>query len=357
MQLVEKRHLDARADRYRAGRRRQRAREQFQERGLARPVRSDDAYAFALEDVCGEIAHHRTAVAICERHVFRLDDAVAGRRRGVHAQRRRARRGATAREFQPQLAQSLHAALVAGAPRLHPLADPRLLLRELFRLLRPERRFVRLKIRLALQERPVVAIPSRERSAVEIVDICRDRLEKGAVVRDEKKSRFGLAPHERLQPFDGRHVEVVRRLVEQHEVWFVRKRARQQHAAAHPAGKRIELGGRVQPHLRHELAGTGDILYRAGAVGRHLLLEERRFQSGRADDFAGIRLDEPGDDFEQSGLPLAVAPGDAGAHAALHVQGYVVQNRTAPERHGYAAQGKKMPGHAQACGRGGSLWR
>ena len=85
-------------------------------------------------------------------------------------------------------------------------------------------------------------------------------------MRDEKESRLGLAADERLQPLDRRDVEVVRRLVEEHEVGFVGEHAREEHAPAQAARKRVEHGGGVKPHLRDEAVGLGDLLDGAGTV-------------------------------------------------------------------------------------------
>ena len=356
VQLVEERHLHARPDCHRAGGGRERARQQFQERGLARAVLAHHADALALQDVRSEIGHNRMLRVVCKREVLDLDHAVAGRGRRVHPQRSRAGRHAPVRELESQLAQRLHAPLVALAARLHALADPRLLLRELLRLLLPESSFVRLQVGLSLEERAVVAIPAGEQAAVEVVDVGGDRLQERAVVRDEEERRLGLPPDERLQPLDRRDVEVVRRLVEEHEVGFVGQHAREQHAAAQAARERIEHGVGVEPHLRDESVGTGDLLDGSGAVRRNLLLKEGHFQTRRVDDLARVGFNLPGDDLQERGFSLPVAPGHARAYAALNIQRDPVQNGVPSKCKRNVVQGKKVTCHGpQACGRGGSL--
>ena len=58
----------------------------------------------------------------------------------------------------------------------------------------------------------------------------------------EEERRFALAADEALQPLDGLDVQMVRGLVQQHEVGFVRQHLRKQHATAESARKRVEHG-------------------------------------------------------------------------------------------------------------------
>ena len=71
-----------------------------------------------------------------------------------------------------------------------------------------------------------------------------------------------------------------------------------------------------------------------------------------------VGLEMPGEELQQRGLPLAVASGDARAHAALYIQRDPVQNGVSSKCKRNVVQGKKVTCHwPQACGRGGSLWR
>ena len=110
-------------------------------------------------------------------------------------------------------------------------------------------------------------------------------------MRDEEERSLRLPAAERLQPFDRRDVEVVSGFVQKYEVGIVRKRAGEQYAAAQPTGKRVEHGCGIKPHLRNHLAGTGDFLHGAIAVGRHFLLKKRNLETRCAYYLAGIRLD------------------------------------------------------------------
>ena len=314
--------------------------------------------ALALQDVRREVLHDGTCRIVCKAKVLDLDHAVAGRGGRVHAQRRSTERRTPVRKLETQLAQCLHAPLIARTASLHALAYPRLLLRELLRLLFPEGRLVRLQVGLPLEKRAVVAVPAGEHAAVEVVDVGGDRLQERAVVRDEEERRLGLAADERLQPFDRCDVQVVRRLVEEHEVGLVGQHAGEQHATTQSARQRVEHGGGVEPHLRDDPVGPGDFLDGAGTVRRNLLLKEGHPQPGRADDLARVGLDPPGDDLEERGLPLPVAPGHARAHPALNIQRDPVQNGVPSKCKRNVVQGKKVTCHwPQACGRGGSLWR
>ena len=345
VQLVEERHLHARADRHRAGRGRESPRKQFQKRGLSRAVLAHHTDALALQDVRREILHDGALRIVCEAEVLDLDHAVAGRRRRIHPQRGRAGRHAPVRKFEAQLAQRLHAPLVARTAGFHALANPRLLLRELLRLLRPKGRLVRLQVGLPLEEGAIVAVPAGEHTPVEVVDVGRNRFQERAVVRNEEEGRFGLAADERLQPLDRRDVKVVRGLVKKDEVRLVGQHAREQDATAHAARKRIEHGGGIQPHLRDETVRLGDFLHGTGTVRGDLLLKKGHFQARRTDDLARVGLDPSGDDLQERGLPLAVASRDARAHTALHIQRDPVQNGVPSKCKRNVVQGKEMPGH------------
>ena len=73
--------------------------------------------------------------------------------------------------------------------------------------------------------------------------------QEGAVVRDEEE-RPPLASEELLEPRDGLHVEVVRRLVEEQQVGVRGQRARQQHAALESGRERRHVVRRVEAHAR-----------------------------------------------------------------------------------------------------------
>ena len=127
-------------------------------------------------------------------------------------------------------------------------------------------------------------------------------------------------------------------LVEKHEVRAVCQRARQEHPPPHPAGKRVEDGIRLEPHLRDELLRAGDFAHSAWTVARHLLLKVGYLEAWRAYYLAGVRLDAPGDNLQKRGLSLSVAARHAGAHTALHVERDILQNRVTPESEGDAVQ-------------------
>ena len=120
--------LELGAEAHGAGVGRQRAEDQLEQRRLARAVGADQAQPVAAHDAQREIAHQRAAVE-------RLGDvrklgheaarALAGIERELHVAEPRATLAAlAAQRFEPA-----HAALVARAARLDPLADPGFLLR------------------------------------------------------------------------------------------------------------------------------------------------------------------------------------------------------------------------------------
>ena len=95
----------------------------------------------------------------------------------------------------------------------------------------------------------------RRAAGFELEDGVRDRFEEPAVVRDEEDGgvdRLQLA----LEPFEARHVEVVRRLVEEQEVWVAAERACERGAGQLSAREAVE--GPVEVVRREaEVAGDG----------------------------------------------------------------------------------------------------
>ena len=140
----------------------------------------------------------------------------------------------------PQLLERPHAAFVARAAGLDPLANPDFFLGQLLveqrvlLFLGRQRRF------LAHQERRVVARPVEQPAAVDLENPRGQRLQERAVVRHEQQRRRPAA-QEIFQPADRVDVEMVRRLVEQQHVRLGDQRPRQQHAPLHAGRERAHF--------------------------------------------------------------------------------------------------------------------
>jgi len=98
-----------------------------------------------------------------------------------------------------------HAALVARAPRLDPLADPDFLLRELLVEERPVALLLFERGRLLGEELRVVPGPRGEHAAVELHDARREAREQRAIVSHEE-DRAAELEQLRLEPLD--HLDV-----------------------------------------------------------------------------------------------------------------------------------------------------
>ncbi len=127
-----------------------------------------------------------------------------------------------------------------------------------------------------------------------------------------------------FQPFDGRQIEMVGRLVQQQDVGRGRQHPRQRRAAGLAAGDMRGVFVAGQPELLHEIARL--IMVVAGAeagldIGqRRLVVAEVRLLRQIADGGAGlheaaaaVRLDEAGGDLEQRRFAGAVAADQADA--------------------------------------------
>ena len=126
-------------------------------------------------------------------------------------------------------------------------------------------------------------------------------------MRHEEDGRVD-SPQAPLQPFYRRDVEVVRRLVEQKQVWLRDYRL-------------LELAA---PDLASRKRGLPRGV-------RDLLPDVRDLQALRPHDFAAVGLHLASKQLQQRRLPLAVAAGDAGAFPLLDGERRRVQHRRPAE--------------------------
>ncbi len=315
--LIERGDFERRAEPHRAGIRRQHSRQHADQRGLAAAVRPDDADAVAALDADREIADDR-AVAIALADPFGLDDQRAGRRRRTGGDGGIAGAGAIGAALFPQRLQLSDPAHVAFAPAgdavAHPVLlgdDPAIELVLIAFLLRQHRVAPFLEMSEAALEAPrqPTVEPNRE---------TRQRRKEAPVVAD-KHHRGAAGIEIALQPFDGRQIEMIGRLVEKQNIGRRREHARQRGAARLAAGemRRIFVPGEAELFEENPRRmgivvrpqpGLDISQRRREALEIRLLRQVAHQGSWLHENRAAIRLDEPGRDLQQRRFARAVAP-------------------------------------------------
>jgi len=339
------------------------AQQEAQQRRLARSVRPDDADAVAAHDRRGEVPDDGP-LAIREADVLGLEDQPA-RTLGLldaHAQQAAlaARLALLAQPFQ-----RAHASFVARAPRLDALPDPGFLLRQL--LVELDRlRGLGIQHRLfAREERRIVAGPIHQAAAVHLDDARGQPAQERAVMGHEDK-RAAIAREEVLQPGDGLDIEMVGRLVEQHQVGIADQPARQQDPALVARREAAEVRRRVELHPAqdgldllaaapgslglHILTGCrrarvhgrqsarNDLPHRAVQVLRHILGQVCDAQTLLPEHDAFVRQQQAREQLEQRGLAGPVAAQQPDALARLHLQVDAFQDQGSAEADRHVAQ-------------------
>ena len=136
--------------------------------------------------------------------------------------------------------QTRHPALAARAPRLHPLADPHLLLRQQLVGTGADHRLLRQLLLLLLLVQRKVARIAAQQSPVQLHDARTHRIQKGPVVAD--RHHAALEPVQQiLQPQNRIHIQMVGRLVQQQHIRPRHQRLCQRYPLARPAGQRTHL--------------------------------------------------------------------------------------------------------------------
>ena len=221
---------------------------------------------------------------------------------------------------------------------------------------------------LAFEEGGVVALVGEERAVSQFHDAGGYAVEEVAVVRDEQASaRIRL--EELFQPFDGLHVEMVGRLVEDEQVGLGQQRAAERDASFFPAretarepvggggaqvvderadtvfdlpavevvdvveqfagavGVRrlvLVLGDEVQDGLR---AGEDVLFDGLVVVQLEILRQVARDEFAASDDLARVGRDDPGGDAQERALARAVAADQADAVALVDGERGLVEDR------------------------------
>ena len=224
----------------------------------------------------------------------------------------------------------------------------------------------------------------RRAAGLELEHGGRRRLEEPAVVRDEDDARVERRQLV-LEPFEARHVEVVRRLVEEQQVGVAAERARERRARQLAAGERVEraveiglreaeaardgadalapgvAAGVLEPRLRlgiaasvcgpwsprrHRLLEAPQLLLdrdevggaredvlaqREAALQRRTLVVQCDARALRERELAAVDLGLAGEHAQQRRLAGAVRPGERDAVAALDLEGHAVEEEVAGE--------------------------
>jgi hypothetical protein len=193
-------------------------------------------------------------------------------------------------------------------------------------------------------------------AAIEPHRAARQGREKPPVVADDHHG--GAARVEvTFQPFDGRQIEMIGRLVEQQNIGGRHQHAGKRNAARLAARKprRIFLSGKAElleqieggMHIVGRPQSGLDIRQRRGKAGEIRLLRQVTHQRARLHEHrAAIRFDQTGRDLQQRRLARSVAPDQRHAFARRDRELGARQQRRAAERQCDIFELKERWGHA-----------
>ena len=317
-------------------------REQLEQRGFAGAVRSDQHDALAalgleMKSVVNQF------FAVAELDFLQRDDALAAalRLRKPEADRRPVivRRPD---HFLLEPFDLLHLALrlrglgVLRAEAVHEQLHPVNL--ALLRFRRGNHR--RLRRRALFEILVVISGVAQQVRLPQLGDVRAKAVEKFAVMGNEQ-DRAGIMAQIFLKPQQRFEVEMVRRLVEQEQIRFLRQQPREMrahHPAAGKLARRTVVIRQLEAEAVENLLGLGDELPVVLVFVRHGDVEDafvaggfaflRQIAGARAADerhVARVRLLLAEDDFEQSVFARAVRPDDGNAVARHDVQRNVVK--------------------------------
>src|SRR5690606_6936344 len=142
--------------------------------------------------------------------------------------------------------------------------------------------------------------------------------QEGAVMADENEGTTELREPV-FQPFDGRKIEMVGRLIEKKNIRLFREHPRQRRLAALATGEFRRIGGGRKLQLverRRSLVGfraAGGRIINDGLCAAKVghLFEIGDAGAGLAENLAAIRIDKPRRNAEQGGLAAAIPPDKA----------------------------------------------
>ena len=328
--------------------RRPAAGQDLEQRRLARAVRPDERHPLAPLDAEREVAQDRAA-AVGLADLLDLGHQLAGGLGRGQGHLRGAGALDLGAAFGAQVGEAPDAALVALAPGRDALDRPAALgLDEAVELVAGGVLFLEGLVAPFLEGREA-AVEAAGDAAVDPDRPVGQGAQEGAVVADGDEGPAALAQM-RLEPGDGGDVEVVRRLVEQHQVRRLGDDPGQRRAPPLAAGGLGRRGRGAQAdaldrHLRPPALGFGQALRHIGAearpgrevgVLRHVAdAEPRPDEAG-----AAIRGDEPGHDLHQGRLARAVPADQRHPFTRMHGKIDAREDRVAAEGEGYVRKGE-----------------
>jgi hypothetical protein len=248
-----------------------------------------------------------------------------------------------------QFVEAGETALVAPPPRGHAALQPALLPDDLAVQLMPGLGVARPQVFGPVFEMGEALVQAVQAAAIEPQGHARQVVQECPVVADGEQGALE-AQQLLLEPLDGRQVEMVGRFVEQQHVRVPDQGPGERRAPALAAGQRAELPvcrqANSRQHRRDPVPGrcvlAAGCAQAGGDVVGHGLAGRRRRVLGQVGDgrarleeaLAAIGLDGAGQELEQGRLARAVAPDQAGAHAAAQAEGQALEQRRSAEANG-----------------------
>ena len=287
----------------------QRGVQQRKQRGFARPVLAEDAYALPGPDVPRYVGEHAQAVAV-DADVVELQDLFAQARHGHLLQLQGIAHG---RHVGDERSRRLHVEFGLAAPSLRSPREEGELLAQLVGAFPPGQGLQAVALDAFHDVGGITPLEGVHLAIVHFPHALADLVEKPAIVGDDQQSartRWPASLQMPCQPVDGAYVQVVGGLVEHQQVPAADEQTGQVHAALLSARERPQarLERDVAEKRGHYLAGgavglpgvgiglrAGDDVAHNGLGGkRHPLLEHADAQVPGLHHLAGIRLQTPG---------------------------------------------------------------
>ena len=308
---------------------------QFEQRGLATPIRTQNSDLVPAEDLGGKVLDQRLGhFRVREGDALRPQNPLTRHRARLDLHLGRSRTLAAACPFPAQVKQGTHPPLIAGATCFDSLTQPRFLLGQFFVEGFPLNGLGFQHTGFALEEGVIVTGPTKKPSAIQLDNPVGQTPEKSPVVRD-KKQAHRVTEQKILQPEDGSEVQVVRRLIKQEQIRLPGQRPGQQHAAFQSAGKRGERGLRRQLHFGQQILQPHINLPILLVPGRrnpaphhrehrplhplgNFLIQAGHDRSGRAQHIPRARPLLAGNESHQAGLATAIASEQSHSLALLY---------------------------------------
>ena len=196
--------------------------------GLTGAVLPHQAYLVAAQHGQCQVADDRPAVGVVETGAEGIHHQLAGTGRVLHGERGGPDPFPALPALLPHGLEGPHAAHVTGAACLDPLANPRLLLLQPLVEQRVLAFFLLKGLFLEFEVAIVAGRKTHQVSPIQLDHPGGHASDKGPVVGDENNGSTEL-PQGLFQPRNGRHVQVVGRLVQQQDVRIRYQGLRQQH--------------------------------------------------------------------------------------------------------------------------------